>query len=203
MEKLASCRVCNTISENKKLIAKDYFLGTKKDYDYEICSNCGSLFLVKIPDELTELYKNYYSFSPPKPISALKRWIYKNLIKKRNVFNKVLLSFLNEQDDLPFKSLEPIKLTSDDHILDVGCGSGALLAMLCEMGFKKCMGIDPFLDCSKEFSSGLVLKKAEFFDLQQKFDLIMFHHVFEHFPEIKGALKHVHSLLNESFGSLE
>jgi len=197
MNKLA-CRVCNTTAKNPKVIAKDYFLGTKKEYEYERCINCGSLFLLEIPSDLQELYKNYYSFSSYNPVSFFRRWMYMNIVKSRLVLGKLCALFLNKQDDLPIKSLGPINLTPQTRILDVGCGSGSLLSLLHEMGFKNGLGIDPFLECDKILPNGLELKKAEFFDIEEKFDVIMFHHVFEHFPNIKEPLNHVHNLLTDN-----
>jgi SAM-dependent methyltransferase len=190
------CRVCRAIRENKKILAKEYFLGTKKEYEYDMCSECGSLFLNKIPDELTELYAKYYSFSLTKPVPILKKFVYKKIINGGG-FGRFLSNFFNKQDDLPIKSLAPIKLSYKDRILDVGCGSGSLLKLLYDLGFKNSMGIDPFLDSDKKFPNAPILKKMEIFDLKERFDLIMFHHVFEHFPLLKDTLKKVCSLLSE------
>jgi len=192
------CRICRHKDKLKSLIAKDYFLGSKKEYEYLSCSNCDSLSIKKIPENLSDLYKGYYSFSSPKTISKLKFNIYKYIIKNSNFVSKVLCEFLNQQEDLPIKSLRQSKIQKESKILDVGCGSGNLLCLLQAMGFKNCVGIDPFLENDIRYPTGLCIKKQDFFEVDEKFDLIMFHHVFEHFPNPKDALMHVYNLLTDN-----
>jgi SAM-dependent methyltransferase len=191
------CRVCNYSENFEYLIARDYFLGSKKKYPYLLCPACNSLSIEQIPAELFELYKNYYSFSPPSKVATWKRQFYKYIVQKTGLTSRFLSSFLKAQEDLSIKSLQPIKLQFDSKILDVGCGSGALLQLLYEMGFKNCLGIDPFLENDISYSTGLRLKKEELLNLSGKFDIIMFHHVFEHFPNPRETLQHVSSLLSK------
>ena len=193
-----TCRVCGHDEKFKTFIAKDYFLGSKDEYEYLLCPICNSLSIGEVPGNLSELYKNYYSFSPPNKISRLKQTAYKYILNNSNFISKFLCSFLTQQEDLPIKSLEPVKLQKSTKILDVGCGSGALLSILNDIGFKNCHGVDPFLESDLDYPSGLSVKKKEFFDLAEKFDLIMFHHVFEHFPNPKDVLTHIYKLLTDN-----
>lgn len=192
------CRVCGNKEKFSSFIAKDYFLGSKENYNYILCPNCNSLSLVEIPNNLADLYKNYYSFKAPKRISTFKKFAYQFILNNSNFFSKKLSSSLKNQDDLPIKSFQPIDISSTSKILDVGCGAGALLELLYDLGYKNCLGIDPFLEADIQKPSGLSLKKLDFFELDEKFDLIMFHHVFEHFPNPKDVLKHIYKLLNKN-----
>ena len=192
------CRVCFQSTDSTLLTAKDYFLGSKKKYDYILCSGCNSLSIEKIPEDLDQLYENYYSFSPPNKVSKVILWIYKYILKKSNLLSKFFCLLLKNQNDLPIQSFQPIKLHTNSRILDVGCGSGTLLCLMHDMGFKNCIGIDPFLEKDINYSNGLKIKKQSFFDLNEKFDVIMFHHVFEHFPNPKEVLNHLDSLLAEN-----
>lgn len=192
------CLVCNHKNNNKIILAKDYFLGTMKEYPYELCNNCSSLSIKQIPEDLNLLYQNYYSFNAPEKISTLKSKIYKYILRHENLLSKLLSVYLRKQNDLPIKSLQRIKLQSSNRILDVGCGSGTFLCQLHGLGFKNCLGIDPFLEADITYPSGLTIKKMSFFDLDEKFDVIMFHHVFEHFSNPKDVLIHISKLLSGS-----
>lgn len=191
----ARCRVCDHIQKAVSFVAKDYFLGTKKEYPYHLCHVCGSLSIIKIPEELDELYANYYSFSDLPEISFVRSEIYKYVLKNIGWFSKALSFCLTHQNDLPIKSLQPIRIKRNMRILDVGCGAGFLLRFLHKTGFKNCLGIDPYLEKDINCLDGLSLKKKETFDLNEKFDIIMFHHVFEHFSNPEEVLSHVSTLL--------
>ena len=193
-----SCRICKESKTFSSLVAKDFFLGSKKEYEYLFCPICNSLSIKDIPDELPDLYKNYYSFSPPPPISWLKFKIYKYVLKKSNFLSDFFCSLLQKQEDLPIKSMASTKIHQNSRILDVGCGSGTLLCLLDKLGFKNSIGIDPYLERDINYSSGLNIKKQDFFDLDEKFDLIMFHHVFEHFSNPKDVIKQIHKLLTKN-----
>ncbi|MCB1068256.1 MAG: class I SAM-dependent methyltransferase [Chlamydiia bacterium] len=105
---------------------------------------------------------------------------------------------MKSQEDLPIKSFQPFNLPTTSRILDVGCGSGVLLTILNSLGYKNCIGIDPFLEADVHHPNGVSLLKKDFLDLKEKFDLIMFHHVFEHFPNPMDVLLHVEKLLTKS-----
>lgn len=193
---IKKCRICGNIDRLKFLVAKDYFLGSKDEYTYILCLACNSLSIAEIPENLSELYNNYYSFSEPQIFSDIRIKIYNYILKKSNFFSKICNLLLKKQEDLPIKSLQPIKIQNNTKILDVGCGSGSLLHLLYEMGYKNCIGIDPFLKKDIHYANGLNVKKTDFFKLDDQFDVIMFHHVFEHFPNPKEVLKHVYKLLS-------
>jgi 2-polyprenyl-3-methyl-5-hydroxy-6-metoxy-1,4-benzoquinol methylase len=65
-------------------------------------------------------------------------------------------------------------------ILDVGCGAGALLDQLADLGFTKLMGADPFVASDVRTRRGVEIKKLRLSEVADKFDVIMFHHSFEH-----------------------
>lgn len=192
------CRVCTNRENFHTLIAKDYFLGSKEEYEYALCCNCNSLSLQEIPSNLADLYKSYYSFNEVVKLSFFQKKIYSCILKNSNFISKSLCTLLKSQDDLTIKSFQPFNLSTTSKILDVGCGAGTLLATLKDIGFKNCLGIDPFLESDIRHSNGLNLLKQDFFDLREKFDLIMFHHVFEHFSNPMNALLHASKLLTEN-----
>jgi len=68
-------------------------------------------------------------------------------------------------------------------ILDVGCGQGQLLSLLHRAGFRRLLGIDPYLSNDVEVFPGLHVRKQVIRNLNETFDLIMLHHVFEHLDD--------------------
>jgi SAM-dependent methyltransferase len=55
-------------------------------------------------------------------------------------------------------------------------------------GFRHLSGIDPFLSEDVEVVPGLTVRKEPLEALQEQFDLIMFHHVFEHIADGRKTL---------------
>lgn len=99
------------------------------------------------------------------------------------------------------KMLEP-----GSDVLEVGCGSGLLLAQLSEsFSYIECEGIEPFSDgfsALKELNSLVQRKgvnihnlKYEEFESKKKFDLIYCINVFEHLNDWRDMLKWASSLL--------
>lgn len=58
------CRICGAYHNNKTYTAKEMMYGTKEEFDYFICGNCGCMQIKKIPEDLGRYYKdNYYSMA--------------------------------------------------------------------------------------------------------------------------------------------
>ena len=56
------CKICGAYHKNKTYTAKEMMYGTKEEFDYFICGDCGCMQIVQIPDDLGKYYKdNYYS----------------------------------------------------------------------------------------------------------------------------------------------
>jgi SAM-dependent methyltransferase len=80
-------------------------------------------------------------------------------------------------------------------ILDVGCGTGSLLFALADLGFSRLLGIDPFISADIEHESRGRILKETIHDVEGEFDVIMFHHAFEHLPDPGPTLNAVYRLL--------
>ncbi|MBV1767599.1 MAG: hypothetical protein KUA29_04780, partial [Methanobacterium sp.] len=120
--------------------------GTREIFDYIECSKCGCLQIKEIPREMTKFYQNkkYYSFR-----FTISNSFKKKIIKKRNEHclfeNSLLGKLVNIKYPNDFLSiLGDLGIDINSKVLDVGCGTGALLLSLKDAGFNELMGIDPF-----------------------------------------------------------
>lgn len=93
------------------------------------------------------------------------------------------------------RCLSSLPVTKDTSILEVGCNIGALLHSLRELGMKHLLGVDPFIPKDIDYENGLIIQKKEIHDVDGKWDIIMFHHSFEHMSDPATTLETVFRLL--------
>jgi SAM-dependent methyltransferase len=74
-------------------------------------------------------------------------------------------------------------------LLDVGCGRGDLLFRLADLGFQNLTGIDPYAPEELQRGPVRILKRPLESLADRSFDLVMFHHSFEHVPNPLEVLK--------------
>ena len=168
---------------------------------YYQCSRCGCLQINEFPLNMRKYYDTtYYSYQPipQKQKSKIKHFLI-NLrnqyaLFKRGLVGKVLYS---KYPTTQFEFLQPIqsRLSIDSRILDVGCGSGHLLQLLRALGFNQLLGVDPYIDNDIDYKNGLTIKKQTIHEVQGKYDVIMFHHSFEHVPDPIAVLNSSFALL--------
>jgi SAM-dependent methyltransferase len=82
-------------------------------------------------------------------------------------------------------------------ILDVGCGNGAALLLLSQLGFQDLWGIDQFIPNDITYSTRIRVLKTSIHDLDQTFDIVTFHHSFEHMADPLEVLRSVHRVLSD------
>lgn len=195
------CKICGNAINNKYHEAQEMMFGLKDKFTYVECSKCDCLQLSEIPQDMSTYYPPYYySFSSEILVSNSR--IKKILIRRRDkyaVFSKgVIGKFLFRLfPDVNLCSLSKINLSRKTSILDVGCGSGKLLHTLKEIGFENLLGIDPYLDEDIEYENGLKVIKKTVHEISGEWDLIMFHHSFEHIADQLESLVSVSKLLSK------
>ncbi|HEY5249672.1 MAG TPA: class I SAM-dependent methyltransferase, partial [Dermatophilaceae bacterium] len=74
-------------------------------------------------------------------------------------------------------------------VLDVGCGSGMLVFALGLAGMTDVTGVDPFMSAEHDLSTGGRLRRQDLSKVEGSYDLIMFHHSFEHVPDPEASLR--------------
>lgn len=189
------CAICGNINNNELFSVKEMNFGYKTAFSYFECSSCGCLQLMDVPEDLSKYYpSNYYSF---KNDNFLKKFLKRKWIEYLIFKNSFIGKFVSTKFQKTFfDEISKLNLTKETHVLDVGSGSGDLIVALNGMGFKKAIGIDPFIENNKY--TYILKKTIQQMDYSEKFDLILFDHSFEHIPEQWNTLKLVLKLLSEN-----
>ncbi|MEB2782532.1 class I SAM-dependent methyltransferase [Algoriphagus sp. C2-6-M1] len=183
-----NCEVCGS-TQLMSFQAKERMFGLNNTFEYLECGQCKGLFLINIPDNLGEYYPDkYYSFDSYQPSKGILRAL------KRARF-KLYQAGLSLRPPNYFNWIYNLNVNETSRIADVGCGNGQLLAELSYCGFKNLHGYDPFLTLLDD-SKGFQLIKKDFFQIDQKYDLVMFHHSFEHIPHPSELFKKLVQILN-------
>jgi len=173
-------------------------VGSRDEFDYLECSNCKCLQIVEIPASMSKYYPaNYHSFAPISPPNRFRRSLARlrnnYAVSNQGVIGKLLYRYIPPK--IALRSLAHLQLDHSARILDVGCGTGILLNALGDVGFTNLLGVDPFLSADVEYENGVKLLKKTIHEIAAEFDVIMFHHAFEHIPDPGPTLEAVHELL--------
>ena len=147
---------------------------------------------------MSKYYRDeYHSFTPLRPHNRLRRFLSRvrdnYALSGRGFVGRLLARRFPPH--IPLGSLSHLHLDPSARILDVGSGGGMLLSALGDLGFSNLVGIDPFLSGDIQYANGVKLYKKTIHQIEGEFDLIMFHHSFEHLADPLPALEMVYELL--------
>lgn len=182
------CTVCGS-GDFSLFKAKERMFGINDFFEYAECNSCKALFLQNIPEDFEKYYpSNYYSFGKYIGSSSSSKLL------KRIRYKAFKLGVMLRPPNY-FAWLSKLKVKEAGSIADIGCGNGQLLAELSYCGFQVLHGYDPFLN---EFvdSDRFSLRKVDFFDIEEKYDLVMFHHSFEHIRDPVRCFEKLVKILN-------
>jgi SAM-dependent methyltransferase len=189
------CRICGNVEGNSAVEAREMMFGTREIFRYFQCARCRCLQIGEIPANLSRYYPSgYYSFhaTPLKPTGTRLRRALVLARNRRAVLGQGLLGRILYS----FKPLPKLReqwrrtnITRECRIVEVGCGSGALVQWLATIGPRRPLGIDPFIDHDADFPNGARIEKKALAELTGQFDLVLFNHSLEHLPDQVATLK--------------
>jgi SAM-dependent methyltransferase len=196
-----TCRICSNNQNNETFIAKEMMFGLRTSFLYFQCSRCKCLQIGKVPEDIAKYYSqgNYYSFKN----KALRRYAgFPGIVRAKAIRMAINGSSLGAGIAgtlIPLKTLSILKgivTSSDTRILDVGCGTGwNFLYPLYKAGFKKAAGCDPFIEKDISYPEGLKIYKKELSEMEGEWDVITFHHSFEHIDNPLETIQRAYELL--------
>jgi 2-polyprenyl-3-methyl-5-hydroxy-6-metoxy-1,4-benzoquinol methylase len=184
------CPVCK--SKKTKLTLRAFnghakhVFSTKKEFQYDECLNCGSVFLSNIPID-SSFYKKYYD--------TKYRTVDRGVIFKLGM---ILVSLANKTK---IKTIQKnIQTKSPITLLDIGSGHGDFIAQLNHSQFTP-SGIEIEKDLVQEAKhKGITMYHGDFLDYDfknKKLDCITLWHVIEHIPNPQKLLRKIHKLLKK------
>jgi 2-polyprenyl-3-methyl-5-hydroxy-6-metoxy-1,4-benzoquinol methylase len=185
------CRICGESSIAETLEVPELMFGWPETHRYNRCAACGCLQLESIPADMARYYgEGYYSYALHAPggwrgrLAALR--------DRHLVFGGGLIgaALARAHTTSLFDSLVPLRpwLRPGLRVLDVGCGSGGLAQRLRRIGLDA-HGVDPFIKADILDGATVLVRRARLEELDGRFDLLMFHHSFEHMPDAAGTLR--------------
>lgn len=198
-----TCRICGNSKNNTDYLVREMMYGFRETFEYFQCANCQCLQIKSIIDDMSKYYPgNYYSFSKysGKDFKGIKGYItkkrYSATTLSSTILNKLFLAIAGKKG---YDIFTKLNISKTSKILDVGSGNGEhFLYPLAEIGFKNVLGCDPFINETIDYDNGLKILKSDIFKIDGSFDLITYHHAFEHLPNPSENLKKVSELLNKN-----
>lgn len=192
------CKICSNEENNKAYEVREMMFGQREVFPYFQCSKCQCLQIETIPKNISKYYPdNYYSFSDVvKPQNRL-RSLPSRLRDSYAVWNNGLAGKLiyARYPNYILRSLSALSISKDTSILDIGCGTGKSVYSLRELGLKKLLGIDPYINSDIKYKNGVVIQKKEIGEVDGKWDVVMLHHTFEHIANPLETLQQITDLL--------
>lgn len=169
----AQCEVCGSLVGPVHRV-REMMFGMGDEFQYGECRSCGCIFLLDVPSDLSRYYpRGYYSMGQVRT----------NLLRKlRDYIYLSPLSFLvNWHDRSDLDVIRRCKLSKQQKVLDVGCGTGHLIRDLREIGYQA-EGIDPFISAEISDRWGIRVSKKSLPEVTGAYDLVLFRHSLEHMP---------------------
>ena len=195
---MMECGICGSQNEHTSYKVKENMFGLGEVFTYFQCGECGCLQITNPPEDMDKYYpKGYYSYGVP----ATKRDMIAGVksIRDRLVVQGWLgqSTFVTNLVRPSLRAVAHLRLPKTSRIIDVGCGAGDLLKSLNHMGFKHLRGVDPYIEEDINYGDGFRVNRSSIEDIEGKWDVVMFHHSFEHIWEQEKTLKSVSALLDE------
>lgn len=199
------CRICHHEAGSQIFRAREMMYGTREEFDYVECAACGCVQIKEIPDDLGRHYPaDYFAFRSYERYShnPLRRLI--DPYRVRHRFGAPnLIGRIAETVSQPLTYIDWLKhagLGGDAHVLDVGCGGGKTLVTMALGGIPTCHGVDPYIPTHTIYDIGVTIWQIGLADFaasaDETYDLVMFHHSFEHVIDPLAELRSAAQVLS-------
>lgn len=197
------CKICYNQKNNTSYKVKEMMFGFNEVFEYFQCSKCGCLQISEIPKDIFKYYpSDYYSFKNLKTSILSLDNLERILTTKRDKYvytKKGIIGYLVNKirPSYYIDIIVKANIDYDAKILDVGCGNGYFLRTLNDIGFKNLYGIDKYISQNINYSKNLKIEKKYLYEIEDKYDLIIFNHSFEHMDNPHDTLNIVSKLLSD------
>jgi SAM-dependent methyltransferase len=177
------------------------------------CGGCRSAYLDPrpTPETLELAYRSYYTHgaaAPPPPVGRVRQGLAGDYRRARFGYaqgpaipgGRLIPRVAPSRGALVAREIRHLPATPGGRLLDVGCGSGAFLAQMAELGWRT-EGIDPDpAAVAGAREAGLSVTQGTLADLDPAehagaFDAITLSHVIEHLHDPAGDLRRIDLLL--------
>lgn len=199
------CVWCHAEDPGRRFTARERLFGMAGEFEYAECAQCGSLQILEPPKDLQRYYPPEYEAYNALPdtyyrgmLGVVRRWRDRTVATGKGMLGRLVLLF-HPQQDPRVRSIRLLNLLPEARVLDVGCGSGLLLLIMYEVGFRNVEGIDPYYPSGRPIGGKIPVHRytlAEYLSQHPKpYDVLMYHHVLEHVPDPEGELMLAKGLL--------
>ena len=171
--------------------------GWRDEFDYFTCAACGCVQITEVPDDLGRFYPpGYYSFTVPAE-GGLRRFLKqrraRHVLEGRSALGRAAAWWFGVPEIFSWIAISGVQF--DDPVLDVGSGGGEILREMENAGFRRLVGIDPYLSEERNAGPGPRLLRRTIEEMDGEFSLVMMHHSFEHMPDAVDAFRNAARLL--------
>ncbi len=206
-----TCPACTSSDLAGRLDVTEMMFGQHEVFSYAECGGCSTLWLPEVPADLGAYYPDdYYSvdLDPERVIGSQPARALATLTARSVLFGSGRLVSATttlvrrRQYHTLVSLLRSVALTGlpggrSSAVLDVGCGSGALVYTLGLGGMTDVTGVDPFAPGDRTFDTGGTLLRRELEQMTGAYDVVMFHHSLEHVLDPAESLTQARDLLSD------
>jgi SAM-dependent methyltransferase len=199
LETLAVCDLCASAEHREIKVVEDLSLGTPGRHRLVRCQGCGLHFINPrpAPEAIAQFYPDSYEFFSDAKPAPLKKWQRLAGAKDAPRVGWLRRFLLGRQQTLAFHFVPPFH--GDGKLLDLGCGSGAFLDTMKQLGWET-HGVEVSPKAAQVAVSkghqvvvGLADEPLGYAD--DSFDLVYMSHTLEHTFSPTKALANIRRVL--------